>query len=340
MNLHAILAAVTKAAGLGASRASWLLLDRSAPGEAGQVLIVFLEGQPRLTVKLSSDPARADALDREHANLLHLSRLPELCGSVPAAIFAGRAGGAGICVQGFVPGIPLSRLGKRACDRAFEQALAWLGRFQRLASPLDRPPARALARVAAEDYRRLFRSSRRLSALLAESVEGLDPGTRPVACHGDFCAANLLWERASDSLGVIDWEYPLEPRLPVFDLLTLLASLRTRPADRGARHLCAFFSRPAGSAIRAVEVFMRAAGTPPEQAIYQSALSWAQLACRKKRELDAMAASSGVRLPDAAHLPLVLIEADRCLNLEWLAERRGEHLLSRLPAHVRRKKDR
>jgi hypothetical protein len=42
--------------------------------------------------------------------------------------------------------------------------------------------------------------------------------------HGDFCTANVVVR--CGAVGVLDWEFPLEHRLPLFDLFYFFSSLR------------------------------------------------------------------------------------------------------------------
>ena len=42
--------------------------------------------------------------------------------------------------------------------------------------------------------------------------------------HGDFCPANMV--QGPGGIGVFDWEFPLEPLLPLFDLFHFFGSLR------------------------------------------------------------------------------------------------------------------
>jgi hypothetical protein len=42
--------------------------------------------------------------------------------------------------------------------------------------------------------------------------------------HGDFCAANMVL--GESGLGVFDWEFPLQPALPLFDLFFFFSSVR------------------------------------------------------------------------------------------------------------------
>jgi len=78
----------------------------------------------------------------------------------------------------------------------------------------------------------------------------------------------------------------------------------------------------------AVRGYVTRAGIPSDTLTAASALTWVTYANRKHAEL---ADASDAGRAGAEHFPLVVIDdANRCLNLEILAERRANYLLTRL----------
>jgi Ser/Thr protein kinase RdoA (MazF antagonist) len=129
-----------------------------------------------------------------------------------------------------VPGTQLFSPG--AIDRTLEKVLDWWLAFQQA---FDARPAKLTGDLYAstvldpvERFRRRFLLDAGEVAFLArryandKALDGLELPFRPR--HGDFCAANIVVQ--PERIGVFDWEFPLRPELPLFDLFYFIASLR------------------------------------------------------------------------------------------------------------------
>ena len=96
-------------------------------------------------------------------------------------------------------------------------------------------PRRELFDRPVENYLKWFHVTEDERALILESRQKLpDPGTGSLPIcrgHGDFSPANVLW--SNGRIGVIDFEFALEPCLPLDDLLHFLASMKSSTSARG-----------------------------------------------------------------------------------------------------------
>ena len=158
---------------------------------------------------------------------------------------------------------------------------------------------------------------------------GVDSGLPGIHCHGDFCTANLLVGE-DDRVRVIDWEYPLDAGWPGTDLFYFISSVwciprRPGAAARVANYREIFFRRHRHSKRIAREVarYLETFGLAAELALPLMVLSWVGYANRKRR----LVTEAGDRAEAEGEIePLTLLEENRCLNLEVLAEERESFL--------------
>jgi len=334
-------------AGLEFDHLSVIELNRSPGSETAFALLAFLDGQPAPAafIKATADAGRAASLECEFANLQTLQQqgrdLP--ASSVPAPLFLGSFEGLTVLAESVLPGTrmknfsPASYGGSRRFPGDVKTVVRWLDGFRRSFMDAGLPPSpQTQGGVAAtvERYRERFKVSAPLDALLIETVDQLAPCDTPnPAWHGDFCTANLILPDTG-GIGVIDWEYPLATCWPLADLLYFISSIRCVPradgdAGRAAvyRHLLFEPHRHAGLFRESVEWYMQQAGLAIGLVMPLSVITWVVYANRTIEAIDGLR-STATGIAEVDYMPLVLLEDDRCLNLELLAELRGAYTLA------------
>ena len=345
---------VLRACAIEFRRLSVIELNRSNQAETAVVLLVFVDrqAQPAALIKAGSGPERARALRAEHDNLERLgARLPPaLRATVPAPLYFAAQGATTLLAETALPGPRMKNMAPNAYfgSAAFRDHLrltaAWLVGFHRAwADPAPQAePARSTSDLERqiEQYRADFRASDALGRLLDRASKRLAAQTVPRSpWHGDFCSANIVLPSRA-RIGVIDWEQPLGLSAPLLDLLHFFASIWCVPYRKGEAARAAnlrelFFGRhPLRERLRRIGLdYAAAVGIEPADLAPLSALAWAIYANRKRRDLARRPGSA--RLPgsdpadgDTAHWPLIVLQDDRCVNLELLAEHEPYYLFA------------
>jgi len=85
-----------------------------------------------------------------------------------------------------------------------------------------------VVRVPVERFKRRFRiddaQQQFLDRLFHDKRNLQGPELPMMVRHGDFCTANMVLH--DQKVGVFDWEFPLEPRLPLADVFYFFSSIR------------------------------------------------------------------------------------------------------------------
>jgi hypothetical protein len=332
-------------AGVPFDRVSFLELNRSSSLELSVALLVFIDDEPApfAFVKATPNVARARQLESEFRNLSDLDRWSnETFGrTVPKPIHLGHFDSLTVLVESALPGarmkdFPQDRYASsREFRRHLEAGFDWLDAFQTTvdAAGDDAPPLRLGATATVERFRECYRCSPEAESLLAETADVLWDYYGPVApLHGDFCTANVIVSD-DDSVSVIDWEYPLERSWPLADLLYFVASTWCTPYAKGREALASnfrelFFGTHAYTELlqSLTRAYMERLGVARELLVPLTAVSWASYANRKHDELEELARAGGIE-DAASHMPLIMVEDERCLNLEILATLRDRFTL-------------
>jgi len=202
--------------------------------------------QPVLVAKAARTAAGRAVFATEYRNLqvLHERGLNASGPSTPEPLGCLDDDGTLIALQSALPGTPLKNLpgpslfGPRHVEETFDLVLGFWERLQAACGTRR-------VRLDGADYEReVLRPVRRFahSYLLgpaerelldarferAGTLSGLELPW--MVRHGDFCAANMV--RSPRGLGVFDWEFPLAPALPLFDLFLFFSSVRFPYAGR------------------------------------------------------------------------------------------------------------
>ncbi len=339
MDLLQISAAALRAGGHDPGSFSIVQLNRSAVEPPSVAWLVFPEGQssPVLFAKAARDGAGVASLEVEFENLAWIAEHAEepLRSSVPRPLLQLEHGDWSILVETVLPGIRVKNFpptryfatGRAVPDvRHATSCLAQLAEAARRSAPTSEPAESVADAIA--DFRQRFMVSAATDRLLDESAERLGARELPrPPSHGDFCTANLL-AMADGRLGIIDWQYPLTPGWPLADLLYFLSSIWCTRYSRKSQAIATNFERMffdphprSALVVGAIEALAGELGLDASLRFHASALAWVGFARRKHAEL---AAAPG--LAARSHLPLVLLDGGRCLNLEILAARRTSYL--------------
>jgi hypothetical protein len=355
-SFESILADLLRQAGRPA-RPEYLMLR----GEPAPIALVFEQGrdQPACVFKGAHDLSLARGEYAKIAALLEVSsdRFGETIPR-PLGTHTGAAGLTGILLSA-LPGARLKDLppewvfGPATIDETLPEITRWLTGFHEVARRLHGryPPAgrRDLIERPVERYRTWFRVTSGEAARIDAAVDGLpNPGSRGLPhclAHGDFSPANVLWD--DGRIGVVDFEFALEPSLALEDLFHFLASMKstTRPRDReGQRKRFfaeIFYGRGhlAGAARRAVQALAGNLRVEPELIEHLFVLSWVRLAVRSV-ELRARELHCEELLDDPDRLwerldaetdeflPVSRISARICGNVRQHAEMRDRFVLT------------
>lgn len=217
--------------------------------ESMLTVLVFETGcrSPRYVFKVAHDGIALEALEKEHRILSDLrARAPAgFRDTLPRPIARGERSGLVGYLTGALPGarmkdLPPGRLfGSSTAGRTLRQVTDWLVEFYGAASIADpdwvAPGREELFDAPAEKYMKWFRVTADERALIRECLEHLpEPGSKALPIcrgHGDFSPANVLWDNGR--IGVIDFEYALEPCTPLDDLFIFLASMKSTTSARG-----------------------------------------------------------------------------------------------------------
>jgi len=280
----------------GPERPEYLML-RGAPAP---IVLVFEPGKdlPIFVFKGARDRSQ---VGKEYSilRLLH-ETAPKCFGKTiprPIRISDGATGLTG-ALSSALPGTRLKDLppgqvfGSANVDTTLAEVTRWLVDFHDVSGRLHgtHPPAgrRALIEQPVEKYLEWFRVSADERALVQESAEGLpDPGSAGLPhClgHGDFSPANVLWDRGR--IGVIDFEYALNPSLALEDLFHFLASMmsstsaRDRAQQRRARFEETFYGQGylAQGSQRAVMALARRVAVNPDLIEKLFVMAWVRYA--------------------------------------------------------------
>ena len=282
----------------GPDRPGYLMLR----GEPNPIVLVFAprEETPTFVFKGSRERLQADG---ESSRLQHLreSAPASFARTIPRQLGTktSETGMSGVLFTA-LPGSRLKDVspgrvfGPSTADATLNTVTRWLAGFHEVAGKLQGqyPPAgrRALIEQPVERYLNWFRVTDEEQALILEASAGLpDPGTTGLPhClgHGDFSPANVLWDEGR--IGVIDFEYALEPCLPLDDLLHFLASMKTTTSARDRENQRrGFFEEVfygqghlAQAARRAIRTLADRVTIAPETIEYLFVLCWVRLAVR------------------------------------------------------------
>lgn len=198
------------------------------------------DGSPIWVAKAARTEAGRAVFDTEYENLerLEASGMNAERPTVPAPLGRWHDGRTSVTLQTALAGplmknVPGSSLfSPAAAGASLERVFDWWLHFQRcLGTRRLRLAGESYAAAVLEPIARF----RRRYLLEAEETTFLDrrfEGERALcgielplmARHGDFCTANVVLQEGG--LGVFDWEFPLEHRLPLFDLFYFFSSLR------------------------------------------------------------------------------------------------------------------
>lgn len=218
------------------------------------IVLVFARGNssPRYVFKAAREAAAVETLEQEHCVLSDLiARAPAGFGdTLPRPIARGEQSGLVGYLTSALPGtrmkdLPPGRIfGPSTAGPTLGRVTDWLADFYESAGTPGAVGREALFGEAVEKYMKWFQVTAEERALILESLEGLpEPGAGGLPIcrgHGDFSPANVLWD--DGRIGVIDFEFALEPSPPLDDLFHFLASMRssTSARDRDAQRR-AFF---------------------------------------------------------------------------------------------------
>jgi hypothetical protein len=333
--------------GMAYRKISLIELNRSSALETTFALLAFIdeEALPAAFIKATSGAARARALRCEFDNLTYLATRgsERLRAGIPRPLYLGECSGVTLLVETARPGPRMKNLPPNSYFRSerfrrhFHSAMEWLLEFHRACA--DGPRATAVTAAALEqeiaNYRHNFRVSAALDRLLGRTAERLSAAELPSSpWHGDFCSANILLPER-DSICVIDWEQPLSRSWPLLDLLYFLSSIWCIPYRKGADRLAANYRQMFFGRHRHTELIRQAGsrlagelGIGRADLLPLSAAAWLVYANRKQRELSDLKGPRGAEQGETTHWPLILLEQDRCLNLELLAQLQDDYVFS------------
>gem|GEM_PF-3011832 len=333
------------------SRVSVLKMDRSTESRPGYAFLVFADDEkaPAAVIKATPDGHQALRIRQEFDNLTQIQacQCGRLKATVPEPLLYEERSGVTLLAETAKPGRlmrnfpPDAYFSSARFSGHFDAVIEWLHAYHCAMTPaengaessnIDRMLTGALAR-----FRGDHAVSARLDVLLNDSLDALASQKIPLSPrHGDFCTANIMVSGGS-SIAVIDWEYPSEPGWPLTDLLHFIASIWSIPFKKGVRglrdnyHRLFFAEHLHRHRIRyAVSRYLRRLGVKEDIALFLSAMSWVFYANRKRAEISAIAQTSGVVVENAIHCPVIMIDRNRCLNLEMLAEERDRYIFSDL----------
>jgi len=231
---------------LGVDPERALYLDSSNRFRSGSVLLYFAGAEPALVAKVAHTPFAAGVIANEYEVLGELERrgLNRDRPRVPRRLGIWKAGGGCVTMQMALPGAPMknlpvrSILSVRRAPATIGAVTSWWQHFVALTGSERRTVDSELYRVEVLDELRALHARFALSPAEEDLLGGLFE-QRPallgeelplVAEHGDFCTANVM--TGPGGVAVFDWELPLQPRLPLFDLFVFLSSLRVGAGPR------------------------------------------------------------------------------------------------------------
>jgi len=223
-----------------------LCLDDSQGQVEGSLILLFEPGSSRPAWIAKAAPLETARrrggrplyqIEYENLEALEARGLNRERRTTPAALGLWDQDGLLITLQSALPGPLLKNLpggqpfGTRRLDATVDAVFDWWLGFQRCFPPqrirlegelFEREVARPIEllqqRFALDPQERAF-----LAAWLRRAA--LRGRELPLTVeHGDFCPANIILR--DGAAAVFDWEFPLEPRLPLFDLFHFFAALR------------------------------------------------------------------------------------------------------------------
>ena len=219
---------------------SSVLLVNSWRGDFSTVAgLVFRSraARPVLAFKAATVAALAEAVRTEARNLETLAGgfAPSFPDSVPRPLKLVAEGEVTLLVESVVEGSPIrppsGALWEPWLEGLLERVVLWLEAFHAAAGSAPHP-------LVGEEFETLVlgpfvaylanfstnAAERGFLEAMMKQAEGLRGQVLPVVPqHGDFCAANVFVGPAS-AVGVIDWEEPFFPSLPLMDLLHFVSS--------------------------------------------------------------------------------------------------------------------
>ncbi len=224
-----------------------ICIDDTQFPRRGALCLVFLndEREPGLVIKAGPLAAlrRRGAKSLYEIEIDNLERLREraINRDLPAApepIGFWEEGGWAVAAQTGLPGSLMKNVSGRALfrgvarERTFDRVLSWWGHFQRSFGVerrrIDEPLYNQIVRAPLTEFLRHFRTDpdERESLNRRFGVErGLMGLELPfMVRHGDFCPANVVLH--GDSIALFDWEFPIEPQFPLFDLFHFFSACR------------------------------------------------------------------------------------------------------------------
>ncbi len=312
---------------------SYLLVNSWRRDSRTVTALAFEPGsnRPSFVAKIGVGTGSA-AVRVETRNLEQLGRSshPVFRASVPALLHHAEEPGVAVLFETTARGRRLRvPRGRGALSQVVGRVVDWLLLFHRETSrghePLRGDRIEALVRGPVEQYLGKFRpgpAERDLLDRTLRDAEALARANLPlVGHHGDLCPANLFLD--GDLLEVIDWETPLDPRLPTHDLIHLLACLggaAGEAEDDFAWYQESFFGRGllAEMSRDALLRYARSMGIPFEALRPLFTLYWIQYALEKKEATESMEGGAASRGLDAWRL--ARFADGTCVNLRTLAE--------------------
>jgi len=217
-------------------------LDASNGAVDGSCFLFFDEsGQTPVLVAKAARTPEGRAIYRvefETLEALESHGLNERQRTTPAPLGVWEEQGALITLQSALPGTLMKNLKGKELFSAERAAVTvdavetwWTMFVERCGVQRERFSPQAYERVIltpVERFRRRFRMEDSQQHLLDRfyhddsKLEGIDLPL--MVRHGDFCTANMVLEQ--ERVGVFDWEFPLDARLPLMDLFYFFSSLR------------------------------------------------------------------------------------------------------------------
>jgi len=327
------------------TRLSLIQMKRSASIGVAASALVFVDGgkEPVVYLKVTDDSAKTTLLKREFSTLSSLWEhgSEEFKKSVPQPLYFGEVGSLTVLAETVKPGTRMKNLSPNSYFKSksfrmdFEQAADWLCQFQQCLEghePVDSlDDIDSQLTVPIEKFRRSYSVSSKVESMLEATQESLSKVNTPLFFwHGDYCTANILVTETR-SFSVIDREYPLERSWPLNDLIYFISSVWCIPYVADADGLQSnyrklFFSSNRHSELikSTVSRYLAEFGIGIDMALPLSVIAWVWYANRRRLEMELLSCCCSHKTKS---MPLIMIEDDYCLNLEFLAELQETYVL-------------
>lgn len=209
------------------------------------LLFVFIKNadHPSCVVKICWKEKMIKQMNNGYDNLTKILKLKSdiLNGTIPEQLYSGVVNKHQVIVEQAVSGIPLNeyicavRKSKNKTEDIFYMITNWLIELQKKAGPEECEIEEFVKSENVSETVNLYKKTQPFSAEEEDSINSIFSEVLPmddcrvplVMQHGDFSSWNMLYEKKTGKIHVLDWEYSKFAGIPLLDLLNFIVAYET-----------------------------------------------------------------------------------------------------------------